>query len=134
MMKPILALITLLITGCGEEPKYCTEIGCSSGVNFEVLDSYGGPAVRASGTITIDGTDYGFDCENPDGSEVECYEGIVFISVESGTTATYSVTWADESAQGEIDLEFEESQPNGEGCEPICYNAQHTIELIRSFE
>ena len=136
-MKPFLPLMTLastLFAGCGEEPKYCTEIGCASGISFTILDSYGDPATNASGTITIDGTDYLFDCGNPDESDYFCNEGILFISVESGTTASYSVEMEIESAVGEITLEFEESQPNGEGCEPICYNAAHTIEMMRPIE
>lgn len=132
-MKPILAL-SLLITGCGEEPKYCTEMGCASGVTFTILDSYGGPATGAAGTITIDGIDHEFDCSGESDSNFFCNEGILFISVESGTTASYTIEWGDESVQDEVTLEFEEFQPNGEGCEPICYNAQHTIMLFRSFE
>ncbi len=132
-MKPFLALTPLLFTGCGEEPKYCTEIGCSDIVVFTILDSYGEPATGASGTITIGENDYEFDCSD-DTSRHYCEDGVLTIVIDVGTTATYSVSWGDESVQDEVELEFEEFQPNGEGCDPICLSAEHTIELFRSFE
>ena len=61
-------------------------------------------------------------------------DGVLTIVIDVGTTATYSVSWGDESVQGEVELEFETFQPNGEGCDPICFTAAHTIELFRSFE
>ena len=132
-MKPFLALTPLLFTGCGEEPKYCTEIGCSDIVVFTILDSYGEPATGASGTITIGENDYEFDCSD-DTSRHYCEDGVLTIVIDVGTTATYSVSWGDESVQAEMELEFETFQPNGEGCDPICLSAEHTIELFRSFE
>jgi hypothetical protein len=136
-MKPFLPLMTLastLFAGCGEEPKYCTEIGCSDIVVFTILDSYGGPATGASGTITIGETDYEFDCSDASASQHYCEDGVLTIVIDGGTTATYSVSWGDESVQDDVELEFETFQPNGEGCDPICLTAAHTIELFRSFE
>ena len=137
-MKPFLPLMTLASTifaGCGEEPKYCTEIGCSDIMVFTILDSYGGPATGASGTVTIGENDYEFDCSD-DTSRHYCEDGVLTIVFvfDGGTTASYSVSWGDESVQEEVELEFETFQPNGEGCDPICLSAEHTIELFRSFE
>ena len=133
-MKPFLALTPILLAGCGEEPKYCTEIGCSNMVVFTILDSYGGPATGASGTISIGGTDYEFDCSDASASDHYCEDGVLTVVIGEGTSAAYSVVWGDESVQEEVELEFEEFQPNGEGCEPVCLNAEHTIMLFRSFE
>ena len=125
-------LIFSLFFACGEEFA-CTEIGCVSGLTLNIKDSYGGEATRAQGSVTIDGQEYTFDCASDD-STVICDNGIVFLQVEQGETASYNVTMGDESASGELELSFESYAPNGEGCEPICYSDEHTIALFRSFE
>lgn len=116
-----------------DEPMACTEIGCSSGLTLIIKDSYGETATQAQGTITIDGQEHTFDC-GAEESTVICDNGIVLIQVDQGTTANYSITMGDESASGELELSFASYAPNGEGCDPICYNDEHTIALFRSFE
>ena len=128
----MLFLIFSFFFAC-EEQIACTEIGCMSGLTLYIKDSYGGEATRAQGTVTIDGQEYTFDCGAED-STVICDNGVVFLQVEQGTTASYSITMGDEYDSGELTLNFESYAPNGEGCEPICYNDEHTIELFRSFE
>ena len=59
-----------------------------------------------------------------------CENGIVLIQVEQGETASYTIAMGDESASGELDLNFESYAPNGEGCDPICYIDDHTISLF----
>ena len=129
-----LALLPLFLIGCDGDPKACTQIGCMNGITVTVIDSYGDPAINASGTITVDGTEYGFDCANPDESELFCDEGVFFVPAESDSEATYDVQWADEGAAGTMELDFVESMPNGEGCEPVCWNAEVTIGLSRPIE
>ena len=73
----------------------CTEIGCSSGLTIIITDSYGGEATQAKGTVTIDGQEYAFDCSSEE-STVICDNGIVYLQVEQGTTATYDITMGDE--------------------------------------
>lgn len=124
-------LIFSLFFACGETA--CTEIGCMSGLTIVIKDSYGGEATSAQGSVTIDGQEYTFDCASEE-STIICDNGIVFLQVEQGETASYNITMGDESASGELALSFESYAPNGEGCEPICYNDEHTIELFRSFE
>ena len=124
----------LLLLGCDNKPKACTLIGCVNGITVTIMDSYGSPAINASGVITVDDTEYGFDCSNPDESEIYCENGIFFIPTESESDVYYDVQWADESAVGSMELEFVESMPNGEGCEPICLHADITIELFRPIE
>lgn len=125
-------LVLSFFSAC-DEPFACTEIGCSSGLTLIIKDSYGGDATRAQGTITIDGQEYAFDCAAED-STVICDNGIVYLQVEQGSTATYDITMGDEYDSGALTLSFEAYAPNGEGCEPVCYNDEHTIELFRSFE
>ena len=132
MRLPLLC-IPLLWIACEDDTKYCTEIGCVSGLTLTIQDSYGAPAATAAGTITIDGQDYEFDCADSTGS-IFCENGIVLIQVEQGETASYTIAMGDESASGELDLSFESSAPNGEDCDPICYIDDHTISLFRSFE
>ena len=87
-MKPFLPLMTLastLFAGCGEEPKYCTEIGCASGISFTILDSWGS-ATNASGTITMLEPIIYLTVETQTTQTTFAMKGL-FISVESGTTA-----------------------------------------------
>ena len=87
------------------------------------------------GTVTIDGEEYAFDCSGTD-SELLCDGALLFLPIEGGEVATYSISSGsgEESASGELDLAFEEFAPNGPGCEPICFNDEHTISLFRPID
>ena len=132
MRLPFLCAPLFLIS-CEDDTKYCTEMSCSSGLTLTIQDSYGGAATTASGTVTIDGQDYTFDCADANNA-VFCENGVVLIQVEQGETATYNITMSDESAVGDLELIFESYAPNGEECGPICYVDNHTVSLFRSFE
>ena len=80
-----------------------------------------------------DGQQYEFDCEDSQG-ELQCLEGVLFIPIDEGQLVTYNVTWADESAVGEFELEWDVYTPNGEGCEPTCRTDEHEVMLFRFFE
>ena len=128
------ALLPLLLVGCDDNLKTCTLVDCMSGITITVIDSYGDPATNASGTITVDGTEYEFDCANPDASDFYCDQGVFFVPSEMVSEASYDVESADEGAVGTMELDFVEYMPNGEGCEPVCVNADYTIELSRPIE
>jgi len=129
-MRLPLFCIPLVFIACEDDTKYCTEIGCSSGLTLTIQDSYGGTADTVSGTVTIDGQEYAFDCTDPN-SSVFCNNGLVRIQVEQGETASYDLTMGEEFASGELQLNFESYAPNGEDCDPICYVDEHTIQLER---
>ena len=130
-MRPLIFCIPLLLLACEDDTKYCTEVGCASGLTLTIEDSYGGTASTVSGTVTIDGQDYTFDCADVN-SPVFCENGIVLIQVEQGETASYTLAMGEEFASGELQLNFESYAPNGEDCDPICYVDDHTIQLERS--
>ena len=124
----ILGVVTLV--GCdGVQMEACTEIGCSSGLTLNVSDPNGNPASDLYGTITVDGEAFEFDCNTGDG-DVFCGEGLVTLFIEDGTTAEYDIAAATGAfGFGELELNFEAYAPNGEDCDPICYNDQHDIML-----
>ena len=130
-MKNILFLLAAPF-GC-EEEKICTEIGCVNGITFNVVDSFGEPAIATHGSIIIDETEYTFDCREESESTVTCGEGTVFLPVETGETFSYSIYGGDtESSFSEGTLNFIESTPNGEDCPPVCLNASVSVELGRA--
>ena len=132
-MKICLLLIPIL-SACGQIGEMCTQIGCMSGISLSIYDSYGSPVSGSYGTITVDGTEYTYDCNTADQLSVICDEETVLLLVEEGESIVYSINFADESASGETQLDFEESNPNGDDCPPTCYYASITVELFRSFE
>ena len=123
-------LIFSLFFACGETA--CTKIGCMSGLTLVIKDSYGGEATNAQGTVTVDGEEYTFDCASQEGAM--CDNGTVYLPIPQAEMASYEITMGDEYASGVLELNFETSTPNGEGCEPVCYNDEQTVELFRSFE
>ena len=134
-MRPFLLSIPAILMAC-EEPKYCTEIGCSSGLTLNITDSYGFPAGDTYGTITIDGEQIEYDCRDENESAVFCGEGLIRIQIEGGELLSYSINIDDaEGAQvSEVALSFEEYQPNGEDCPPVCYTAEVEVELARAID
>ena len=131
-MKNLLFLFPALLIGC-EEAKTCTEIGCMNGITFNIMDSFGEPAITTHGSITIDETEYTFDCREESESTVICGEGTVFLAIEAGANFSYSIYGGDtESGFGEGTLNFTESTPNGEDCPPVCLNASISVELGRA--
>ena len=129
---PALLALLALGSGCGPGGLACTLVGCSSGLRLNIVDSYGSPAEGTRGTVTVDGEEYAFDCAGTD-SELLCEAGFLFLPIEGGEVATYDISSPDggESAAGELTLEFESFAPNGPGCDPVCFNDEHTISLER---
>ena len=112
------------------EEKSCTLIGCVDGLTLTIEGDL--PISGASGTLIIDGDSektIEFDCGVEYGEEYTCVENDIVFEVREGNSAEYTIMIDGRIREGVITLDFEESRPNGEDCEPTCYNDAHIITL-----
>ena len=126
-----LLFLGLLTTLSACEEKACTLIGCVDGLRLIIEDGNGNPFSGVSGTIVIDGdTDNAieFDCGATESGEgYTCFDNEILFEVREGSSAEYSINADERITEGVLTLDFEESRPNGEDCDPVCYNDEHTI-------
>ncbi|MFZ5481629.1 MAG: hypothetical protein ACOZNI_33005 [Myxococcota bacterium] len=127
-------LLLSLLLGCPEpDAKACTEIGCDDLVSVAVLDDGGSPVTAFHGTAILpDGAEIAFAC-NPSasgGDGFDCYENVVHLHTVAETIDLYVL--GDASAAefaGVVTPEYEEVQPNGPDCPPVCEQAEVEVEL-----
>ena len=137
--------VSSLVVGCSrqQEPEggeFCTLIGCRSQVTFQVpadlvagvrylvdacvddvcrseelvVPATGGPEDDASaGSLWLDPQDDSITLHLGDGE----YSGVHQVSL------TVVIADREEIARSRESVEFERSQPNGPGCEPVCWFA-----------
>ena len=119
------------LTAC--EEKSCTMIGCMDGLTLVVVGTDGSPVSGALGTLIVDGdvdNAINFDCSTQDsGVGYTCLEDEILFEIKEGSSVEYSIEASGLASSGVLTLDFEESYPNGEDCEPVCYNDEHTIQL-----
>jgi len=131
--KTVFALCLTSMMGCSEKELACTEIGCMSGLTLSFSDASGTAASNVAGVVSVNsdtGTiDIEFDCSGDGGADYFCDGNSVTIFVEEGASFSYDVHTDSLSGTGTMDLSWETSTPNGEGCEPTCYNASMDVVL-----
>ncbi len=143
------ALGSMLFSGCGMVPRACTEIGCNSGVTFELgqqsaLFEINKPVqIRAciesdctvdSLTVTATGDSaYFFSTQGRFELDVANDRLIYRTQAQQIGEGRKSVSLAF-TREGTVVLEetredvtFDRSQPNGPGCEPVCWNSTVTL-------
>lgn len=142
-MRLSLLLALSSLSGC-EIVKSCTEIGCINTLTITVTaDGAGVPEVH--GTITVGSTTYDVACLGGDNTgsspEVTCAQGgVVSISVseaDGGGVVSWALAGADPVDTGDWGYDgtgsttpaWESSEPNGEGCPPVCWAATMEIAL-----
>lgn len=138
-MSRITALLVLLpaglFSGCGENAKVCTQAACEDGI-FLTLAAEGGTAVSSfSGDVTLDGMTFTVTCVDGSGGDDRyiCLANTLQLRVETADELSLNIRSADDPRLayiGAVVLDFQEVRPNGEDCEPVCHQANTTIELV----
>ena len=111
----------------------CTEQGCNEhlAITFKKPEGWGEGVL--AGSVIIDGdleNQITFDCGKKRlDSMYSCSRDRVRFKFNAGERALYTIETQGDVYTGEFDIEFEEFYPNGESCEPVCYNAEHTVIL-----
>lgn len=128
-------MLALAAAGCGDGPKACTEIGCSDGVFLTIVGPSDQPVTSFSGEVTIGDKTIALSCTstNSGGDDYFCGGNLLEITVTEGDAVTVDLTSTDDPSlgfSGTIPLQFEEVQPNGEGCDPTCRQANATVTLV----
>lgn len=130
----LILLAPVLATGC--EPTTCTQIACFNGVDVVLA-----PAVATTydADLVVDGVTGGFTCALLDGGwEFMNLRGNVpvlwctgggFLIEGTPSLVVVSIRAQDESWVAAISAEpsYENFQPNGPGCPPVCQVAELTV-------
>ena len=128
-----LLAVVIPLAGCLEVPRACTEIGCTDGVSIELQDAAGQPLEGLSGTLTFDGQALAFDCGDDTGGGndpgVTCLGGSIWLDLATPDTIDYAIDYEGATHTGQVSLDYEELQPNGPDCPPVCEQASATITL-----
>jgi len=120
------------LSGC-ETKTACTEMGCVGGLTIVFVTEDNEPLNDVSGMIIIDGVEHPFDCAADPNfqQQVECIDNTVFFATEEAVSVEFLVTngnfvlgW-----EGTVEVNYEDSFPNGEDCPAECKTASITIPL-----
>ncbi|NUO48850.1 MAG: hypothetical protein HOV80_08340 [Polyangiaceae bacterium] len=141
-MRNVLAssCLAFLLLACEEEAHFCHLMDCEDALTVEASSALG---AKYTVEVVIQGTTSTISCDIPadaDGKagvvsgstlRADCFPSNVVIY---GAPAEVTVRFRDEDGTllGEEALapEYEVSQPNGEGCEPICSQAQDEVQTV----
>ena len=116
------------LTAC--QPTECTMIGCMEGVSLTLKNAAGSILTGGVGTIIVDGdTSIEFDCSTEEFTQdYTCLGEEILFHITEGSSIEYNIEAEGYTGSGIITIDFEEIEPNGEGC-GVCYNDYHDIEL-----
>ena len=132
-----LMLISLLLAGCSllsglrQDPVACTLMGCLSTLD---VNMYGLPADAFTFHITLpDETEFTQECANGEPSEfagsgeIRCRTGGVTVVGISPDEAIVTISWEGGVMESEIFPVYEQFQPNGPDCPPICLTGSAAV-------
>ena len=127
-----------LLTSCDPvlPQKMCTLVGCIGGVSIDIADLPSGAEYQVN-LILPSGEMITQVCDaNPEASlEKSCNENGVFIAlptdVDPPESITIEVVVDGQTYTKDFTPIYEEFQPNGEGCPPICYNADVLFQIMQ---
>ncbi|MGH2401859.1 MAG: hypothetical protein ACRDE6_04045 [Candidatus Limnocylindria bacterium] len=152
-MRSLVSIATvLLLVACDAlgvpplgEPRICTQVGCESGVHFKLdVDLVAEVAYEVSACVD-DICDEGILEVPPpaDGPFTGTSDGALTIATDTDSISyslgdldasgrhRVSITVRSESgdviAEFDGEAEFERTQPNGPGCEPVCWLAEIAV-------
>ncbi len=117
------ASVALLLPGCdGATGQVCTEIGCSDGLFVTLRAAPGGEYTLTATAAT--GEDRNGRCViTSDGSCLVGFPGFLPDEV------TLAVSGDGQQASVTLEPDYEQFQPNGPGCPPVCRQASVEIDL-----
>ena len=142
------SLGVMLFSGCGMVPHACTEIGCTSGVTFELgaqsaLFELDQPVqVRACiesdctvDTVTATTGGSGFFSSTQGHFELDLMNDRLIYRTQNAQIGegpkTVSLELTREGTavldEARANVIFDRLQPNGPGCEPVCWNTTVTL-------
>lgn len=112
------------------ETRACTEIGCSDTLTIYFVDDQDEPVESFTGELTFNGESLQFMCSpQEDGvGNYHCHANAVHIYLVP-SQAEVTASSSQGALQGATSLSptYEEHQPNGPGCPPICQSATATV-------
>ena len=126
---PIIAFaasVALLLSSCdGATDQACTEIGCSDGLFVTLLAAPGGE-------YTVTATAGTGEVRN--GRCVVSQDGSCLVGLPGFVPAEVTLVVSGEGRQVSVTVEpnYEDFQPNGPGCPPVCRQASVEIDLESS--
>ena len=119
---------SLLAAGCSSPAnpggRFCTEIGCDSGLTIRLDGPPQAGPVRIELLTSGSGPRYVYDCPDAGG----CATGAFFPGF-TGDYVRVRVTTASGTATREARPAYTESRPNGADCPPVCRTATVTVPL-----
>ena len=113
-------LLSLLLAGCGtstDPEQVCTLIGCDSGIEIVLEDPPEGP-YRIEAFVYSEGPRYVYECVSQSG----CTDPVFFAEFTPYRVFIDVVTDAG-TERFEVVPTYQESQPNGPDCPPLCRTA-----------
>lgn len=113
---PLALASTVLASGCGSITEVCTLMGCTSGIEVQLEEE---PPVPYRIEAAADGgtARYVYEC----GQTARCSP--IFFAEFTPDWVLFSVIVGADTTWYEVRPTYTEQQPNGPGCEPICYNS-----------
>lgn len=144
MARRFAGLVLIVLVGCElgrapAEPMACTQIGCESQVIFELSEQIelgGTYRVKACIDATCSEAEIRVPHQGAGTSGDLLIDGeadrVVLTLPEDDYAGPHTVSLSLEDPDGgrievEADVEFERLQPNGAGCEPVCWQATVTL-------
>ena len=125
----LLTLVALLgASACEQQPRACTEIGASNGVNVSA------PGLTRTGQLEVEVCVLGQCATGPLFVDGPAEAFVELAAVDSESPRTYRVTVR--ALNGTVAVPVQEHlvaarrvQPNGEGCPPVAYQASLSLRL-----
>ena len=121
----VLSVVILAVAGCGSNPvTACTALGCFSGLRL-TFDRQ--PDAETVITIEVDvgGIPWVVRC----GVDTDCSTGLSLPDFFPESARVRITSPAGDVVVHEIEPEYEETQPNGPDCPPVCVFATVGLEL-----
>jgi len=115
--------VAAALLACGDPAgRACTEIGCSDGLYVELQGTPGAALEVVASTLSAEERSAGCIVP-PAGSCVVAFDGFVPQEV------TLAVLGGDRPVSVTVEPAYEDLQPNGPGCPPICRQATVEVDL-----